>query len=181
MDTQIENRTAEWLPLVNIREVRSSDLPALEWEGEYKHFRRVFADAYRRQERGLSVLWVAELLPVGLIGQVFIQLLSDRQDLADGAVSAYLYSFRVKPQYRNAGLGMRMMRVVESDLRRRNFKKITLNVAKDNLRARELYERAGYRLVGHEPGIWWYPDHHGKWRQVVEPAWKMEKTLSGGD
>jgi ribosomal protein S18 acetylase RimI-like enzyme len=167
----------DWLSDVVIRTLRPTDLPALEWDGEYIHFRRLYAGAYERQQQGLSVLWVAELPPNGIIGQVFIQLTADRPELADGHTRAYLYSFRVRPAYRSQGLGTAMLAVLEDDLRARGFHSLTLNVAKDNPRARALYERRGFQVVGDEPGIWSYPDHNGKWRRVVEPAWRMEKPL----
>lgn len=166
-----------WLERVVIRQALAKDLPGLEWDGEFKHFRRVYADAYRRSQQGLSLMWVAVLEPVGIVGQVFIQLVCDRVELADGRQRAYLYSFRVRPPYRSAGLGGRIMDVVEDDLRRRNFQYITLNVAKDNPRAEQLYARRGYRKVAHEPGCWSYPDDRGIWRTVEEPAWRMEKCL----
>lgn len=167
----------DWLNRVVIRQAELSDLPGLEWEGEFTHFRRVYADAYRRSQRGMSIIWVAVFPPQGIIGQVFIQLVCDRAELADGRTRAYLYSFRVRPDYRSAGLGTRMMEVVEEDIRRRGMMYLTLNVAKDNPRAQQLYERRGYRRVAHEPGLWSYPDENGVWRSMEEPAWRMEKNL----
>lgn len=170
-------RQAEWLSQVMIRPLERSDLPELEWDGEFTHFRRVYAEAYERMQAGLSVLWVAALPAVGVIGQVFIQLTCDRPELADGIHRAYLYSFRVQTAYRSGGLGTRMMQVVENDLRARRFTWITLNVARDNPRAMQLYQRRGYRIVAPEPGTWSYADHEGVWHSVVEPAWRMEKRL----
>ncbi|HZW02367.1 MAG TPA: GNAT family N-acetyltransferase, partial [Anaerolineaceae bacterium] len=111
------------------------------------------------------------------IGQVFIQLICDRPELADGHRRAYLYSFRIRETYQNQGLGTRMLRHLEDDLHRRGFRAVTLNVAKDNPRALRLYEREGFTIVAHEPGEWSYPDHNGVWQRVVEPAWRMEKAL----
>jgi len=166
-----------WIKNVVIRNLVSTDLPGLEWEGEFTHFRRVYAEAYQRALRGLSILWVADLPPKGIIGQVFIQLICDRLELADGQQRAYLYSFRVRPAYRSSGLGSRILQVVENDLRLREYEIVTLNVAKDNNRAQKLYERFGYRIVAHEPGVWSFVDDHGAWQQVEEPAWRMEKIL----
>ncbi len=166
-----------WLEKVKIRNLLQEDLPALEWDGEYTHFRRIYADAYTRANAGRSILWVADLQEVGIIGQVFIQLSADRPELADGKTRAYLYSFRIRPPYRSQGLGTRMLQVIENDLRSRGFRWISLNVAKDNPRARSLYERNGYRVVASEPGIWSYPDDQGDWQTVEEPAWRMEKFL----
>ncbi len=149
----------------------------MEWDGEYRHFRRVYAEAYQRQNRGYTVLWVAELPGAGLIGQVFIQLVCDRPELADGSERAYLYSFRVRDRFRSHGLGSLIMDVVEDDLRDRGFQYVTLNVARDNTRAQRLYLRRGYHVVAPEPGTWSYPDEKGVWHQVEEPAWRMEKVL----
>jgi ribosomal protein S18 acetylase RimI-like enzyme len=177
MDKVIKTAAPDWLQKIQIRHIRRSDLPALEWDGEYQHFRRVYADAYARSEKGLSILWAAELIGTGIIGQVFIQLTCDRPELGDGRCRAYLYSFRIKPDYRGFGLGTKILAVVEEDLRQRGFEIITLNFAKDNPGAQRLYLRNGYKVIAHEPGIWWYPDDNGDWHQVNEPAWRMEKQL----
>lgn len=165
------------LSKVLIRRLVAADLPALEWEGQYTHFRRMYQDALRRQERSLAVLWVAEEDQRRLVAQVFIQLICDRKELANGVDRAYLYGFRTRPEYRSHGLGTRMEHAVEEDLILRGFTSLTLNVAKENLRAMQLYERLGFQIVAHEPGIWSYIDHHGVIRRMNEPAWRMEKLL----
>ena len=128
-------------------------------------------------QRKLAVHWVADLPGAGLIGQVFVQLTCDRFELADGRQRAYLYSFRIRPAYRSQGLGTLIMKTVEEDLRRRRYRFITLNVAKDNYPAQRLYQRLGYYIVAHEPGIWSYQDDQGIWHHLEEPAWRMEKRL----
>ncbi|NMB89224.1 MAG: GNAT family N-acetyltransferase [Chloroflexi bacterium] len=177
METKVKEKGSDWLPRVTVRHIQAQDLYALEWEGEFTHFRRVYWEAYQRSRLGSAVLWVAELKPVGIIGQVFIQLVCDRPELANGSSHAYLYSFRVRPEYRNAGLGSYIMDVVEQDLFQRGFHYVTLNVAKDNPQAQRLYERRGYKVVAHEPGYWSYIDEKGRWQSVEEPAWRMEKRL----
>src|SRR3989304_1646583 len=61
------------IDMVVIRQAEKEDLPALEWEGEYRHFRILFAEAYQRAERGEAAMGVAELLERGIIGQLFVQ------------------------------------------------------------------------------------------------------------
>jgi ribosomal protein S18 acetylase RimI-like enzyme len=70
-----------------------------------------------------------------------------------------------------------MLETAESDLIRRGFERIALNVARDNESARRLYERRGYRVVAPEPGIWSYMDDEGRRQFVNEPAWRMEKQF----
>ncbi len=174
---RIARSTPEWSRHVVVRQLIHSDLPALEWEGQYTHFRRLYADAYQRALQDRAVLWVAELPGAGVIGQLFVQLISPRWELADGRSRAYLYSFRIRPEFRGAGVGSRLLEEAEQDLRRRGFREATLNVGRENGAARKLYERHGYRVAGEEPGRWTYVDEHGQRRQVHEPAWRMRKRL----
>jgi ribosomal protein S18 acetylase RimI-like enzyme len=179
--------TALWLDQVTIRQLKHEDLPSLEWEGEFTHFRRVYTDAFERARSGRSVLWIAEftgLYPIpdsrltnNIIGQLFVQLTCDRPELADGIHKGYIYAFRVRPFFRAGGLGTRMLKTAETDLKQRGFTAATLNVAQVNRDARRLYERLGYHVVASDPGRWSYPDEKGYWRFVEEPAWRMEKAL----
>lgn len=124
------------------------------------------------------MLWVAEIPPTGLVGQLFVQLESHRNELADGHTRAYIYSFRVRSSYRSTGIGTLLMQTAETDLRNRGYHRITLNVGRDNPAARRFYERFGYTIVGDEPGRWSYLDHKGHRRHVHEPSWRMEKDLT---
>jgi len=54
----------QWLAEATIRPLAEADLPALEWDGEFTHFRRVYARAYERSRRGHALLWVAARPPV---------------------------------------------------------------------------------------------------------------------
>ncbi len=137
----------------------------------------MFKHVFNRAQEGKAALWVAELSGAGLIGQVFIQLVSHRIELADGKNRAYLYAFRVRPEYRGKGIGTLLLEIVEEDLRQRGFQRVCLNVGRGNLDARRLYQRLGYRVIAPEPGIWSYVDHLGRRRQVHEPAWRMEKEI----
>ena len=167
----------DFLSQVKIRKVKKKDLPALEWEGEYIHFRNNYLEAFKRSRMGMTRMWLAELNNTGVIGQVFIQLNSNNPVLSDGRDRAYLYSFRIRPEYRNKGLGSYILEFIEKDLIQQGFSRLTLNVAKDNEGAIKLYKRKGYKIIAHEPGDWSYRDHQGNIRYVSEPAWRMEKEL----
>lgn len=160
-----------------LRPLQKNDLPALEWDGEYLHFRNVFADVYKKVEKGTVKAWVAVTLDGSMVGQVFLQLSSDRRELADGWNRAYLYSLRVRQAWQNLGIGSKLIEVVEEDLRKMGYTRVTLNVARNNQAAIRLYTRLGFQIVAEEPGVWSYPDHKGIWRTVTEPSWRMEKKM----
>jgi ribosomal protein S18 acetylase RimI-like enzyme len=165
------------MKLASVRQASKKDLSALEWDGEYTHFRRLYEDTYLMVEQGAALIWVAEVNGTGLIGQCFVSLKRNRPELADGLERAYIYGFRVKPQYRNLGVGTQMMATIEDDLRERHFHQVTLNVGQENHKARRFYERLGYILVGTDPGYWSYIDDKGKRIDMHEPAWRMKKDL----
>jgi len=161
-----------------VRHATQADLLALEWNGTYTHFRRLYQDIYESSLRGEAVLWVLELPEVGVIGQLFVQLNSSRKELADGEMRGYIYAFRIKGDYHRQGLGTHLLRVVEDDLRTRGFRIAVLNVARDNEAARLFYQRKDYQVVAAEPGQWFYLDNLGRRCWVDEPAWRMEKLLA---
>lgn len=161
---------------VTIREVTEDDLSALEWEGRYQHFRRLYRHALSEAQRGRRILLIAEA-DGKIVGQIFIQLSSGRAELADGRTSGYLYAFRVRPDYRGQGIGTELLERAEQILQQRAFRRAVIAVARDNLGALRLYELHGYRQFAEDPGEWSYVDHEGLLRHVSEPAFILEKQL----
>lgn len=166
-----------WLANIILRQAVEEDLPAMEWEGEYAHFRRLYKSCYERSKMGITMIWLAELKDKGIIGQCIIQLNCDRPELADGKQRAYLFGLRVRSAYRNCGLGTQIIQAIEDDLVHRGYRALTLNVAKENPNAMRLYNRLGFLIVAFEPGTWSYQDQNDQWHTVKEPAWRMEKRL----
>lgn len=160
-----------------IRKVRIADLPLLEWGGEYAQFRQLYHELYNQSLTRKAVMWLAEVPSHHLIGQLFIQLKAPRVDLADGRYRAYLFGFRVKPEYQSQGVGRQMLLNAERDLIHRCFHRVCLNVIQTNHRARQFYQRYGYQVLGPDAGIWNYQDNDGLWHTMEEPAWRMEKEL----
>lgn len=176
-DHKLNLSSSQVLKDVTIRKLEKADLPALEWDGEYLHFRNVFRSVYKRMQEGTVMAWVADLPEHGIIGQIFLQMDCDRPEMADGWNRAYFYSFRMKPPFRNLGIGSQMLKIVEDYITAKGFTRLTLNVARENVEAIRLYQRFGYQIVAEEPGIWSYMDHIGDWHTVKEPSWRMEKLL----
>ncbi len=169
---------SDWINKIIIRQVKSSDLKKLEWDGAYIQYRKVYQRTFQRTREGKSIMWLVELPRIEIIGQVFLQLESSKPEIAVEGQRAYLHGFRIKPAYRYQGLGKKLMAFVEQDLRYRGYDEITLNVAKTNQPAIHLYQSLGYEIIGHESGDWTFRDHHNRLRRVVEPAWKMLKKLN---
>ena len=159
-----------------IRMAEEQDLPALEWDGEYRHYRTVFRSNYEDARRGQRLMLVA-VQGEAMVGQVFVQLNSADRQYADGRQRAYLYALRVRPAWRGQGIGRRLVAAAEAQLVRRGF---TIAVAKQNDRARGLYLKLGYRIFAEDPGIWVFTDADGREQRVEEPAWLMEKWLKPG-
>lgn len=162
---------------LNIRLVEKADLQALEWDGEYKKYRRMYADIFYSTLAGKTLMWIVETENGEAIGQAFVMLKSSELDAADGEKRAYLFGFRIRDSWRNQGIGSYLMRFVEGDLSQRGYQHITLNVAKENQDALRLYQRLGYKIVGSHAGKWSYVDDQGVVQHVNEPSWRMIKRI----
>lgn len=172
-----DSQQPEWLARLVLRKAERTDLQEMEWEGEYTRYRRNYEEVFIRSLTGKAVMWVLELPEVGLVGQVFVQLIMDDRSSANGKTRAYIHSFRVREKMRGYGLGTWLMENAEKDLVRRGFKEVTLNVAEENEGALRLYERLGYDVVKRIPGRWSYYDDQGKLRHVSEPGFRLMKKL----
>ncbi len=174
-DTALRSLTLQ-LEVV-FRFAERSDLPNLEWYGEYTHFRRVFMRAFEDQLAGRRLILLADVNGWP-IGQVFIQLESWDDQFPDRGTRAYLYSLRVMDAFRQQGIGTALLREAEAILIARGYESVSIAAAKDNPGARRLYERLGYRVFAEDDGRWNYVDHEGRVRHVIEPCWVLEKHLS---
>jgi ribosomal protein S18 acetylase RimI-like enzyme len=161
---------------VTLRQMRESDLPGLEWNGEFTHFRNVFRRSYNDQEEGRRYLLVADCNNFP-IGRLFILFKSRNLQIADGVTRAYLYSFAVMDMFQGRGIGTKMILATEALLRQWQYVYATIAVAQDNEGALRLYKRHDYRVFGEDDGRWRYTDHRGITRHVYEPCWLLEKRL----
>ncbi len=165
---------------ITIRNLREPELPALEWEGAYTQYRRVYRQTFEDALRGQRIMLVA-VSGARLVGQVFIQLSSTETRYADGYSRGYLYSLRVRPELQGQGLGTRLLSSAEATLRARGYTTAVIAAGKDNPGAFRLYERLGYRSFADDPGVWYFSDVNGVQQVVEEPCWVMEKRLVPDD
>lgn len=163
------------LPIV-VRVAVPDDLSKLEWFGQYAHFRRVFRRTFQEQQQGRRVMLIADCNDFP-IGHIFVLLRSKRFSVGDGDPRAYLYSLRVMDMFRGQGIGTRLIAEAEIVICKRGIPWAMIAVAKQNLRARQLYERLGYQIVADDAGQWTFTDHLGKRRFVSEPSWVLEKRI----
>ena len=163
---------------VVIRPVREEDLPALEWDGFYRKYRKVFRQSFNDAERGQRILLMAAA-GAEMVGQVFIQLSSSEARYADGAVRGYLYALRVRSPWQGLGVGSRLIAAAEAALLGLGFSVAVIAAGKDNPRAYQLYQRLGYRAFAEDPGLWYFTDVNGVRQVMEEPCWVMEKQLRG--
>lgn len=161
---------------IHIRTVEKADLPRLEWNGQFTHFRRVFLKSFQEQASGDRHLLIAVLNDYP-IGRLFVL---NRRAKPEEPVSrglGYLYSFHVMEAFRGQGVGTLLLKAAETYLANRQFGRAAISVARTNHPARRLYERQGYSVVGADEGRWEYPDHLGVLRKITEPSYLLEKVL----
>jgi ribosomal protein S18 acetylase RimI-like enzyme len=160
-----------------VRPAEETDLSAMEWEGEYLRYRRVYQHAMKEMKRGQRIILVADA-GEEIVGQIFIQLHIHRPEFRRGIPSVYFHAFRVRPAYRNHGVGTRLILEAETLVKEQGYKRAVIAAAHENPDARRLYERLGYRVFMSDLGHWSYVDHLGRLRTVLEPSDILEKRLT---
>lgn len=160
--------------IISFRFAERSDLPKLEWGGEYLHFRRLFQAAYSDQVAGGRLMLLADMNSYP-IGQLFIQLESYDDYLSGSGKRGYFYSLRVMTPFQRRGIGSALIREGERVLIERGYESVSIAAAKDNKGAKKLYERLGYKTYTEDSGRWSYVDHEGRIHHVHEPCHLLEK------
>ncbi|GAB2540574.1 GNAT family N-acetyltransferase [Rhodanobacter koreensis] len=84
-----------------------------------------------------------------------------------GSRVARLYSIASKPEARGKGVGAALLEAIEAAARQRRCNAVRLEVRDDNAGAVRLYERHGYRHIG----------HYQHYYQDGTHAWRYEKSL----
>lgn len=80
---------------------------------------------------------------------------------------ARLYSLATHPDSRGKGVGTALLEASEAAARQRRCRALRLEVRVDNAAAVKLYERLGYRRIG----------HRARYYQDGVDAWRYEKAL----
>jgi ribosomal protein S18 acetylase RimI-like enzyme len=161
---------------LRIRLAKEEDLPALEWDGEFIRFRRMYKEAMREALKGRRLIVLAEVSGE-VIGQVFVNLYSTWRAAFLGSKTGYFHSFRVKPEFRNQGIGRSLILHAEQLLIEHGYQHAVISVAKTNQSARRLYEELGYEVFREDPGRWSFMDHQNQVQHVHEPAYILRKRI----
>jgi ribosomal protein S18 acetylase RimI-like enzyme len=145
---------------LNVDDLTKDDLRRIAWSGSQSHLRSV-EEALGRAAAG-DVDYLAVRAPSG-------------EPISIGGVSytaheggGTLWQLVTKDSLRGLGLGTRLIAQAEARIKERGFDRALIGVEDDNPRARQLYERLGYRVTGHEDETWKLDDGHGN--EVVHHA-----------
>ena len=167
-----------WLDTVIIRFLREDELPLLEWNGEYKRYRRIYSEIYRNSQKGLAIPLIAEHPTEGIIGQVFLSQKEPSQNYGIRSRYYFLSSFRVKPKFQNHGLGTLLLEECERQVRLHHLRDIYLNCARNNNHARWFYQDHGFQVIRLEDGDWTFVDDQGFVVTEHQNTFLMRKSLS---
>lgn len=89
-----------------------------------------------------------------------------------------LKNLKVEADHRNQGIGRLLIAAAESEARSRGQSRLCMGVDADNLDARRLYERLGYRGTDRVSTVEYeYVDDEGRTRHACETNEDLEKVL----
>ncbi len=152
----LQSRVEETHEVLNIREYRDDDLPALEaLAAEIQDYERQF-DSNLRPGPAMAQEYAAELLGVckKYRGRI---LIADLDDAVAGLIAfrtvklienehphMYISDLVVFTRYRQRGVGRALLDAAADHARQAGISRISLMVYADNRVARDVYERSGF-------------------------------------
>jgi ribosomal protein S18 acetylase RimI-like enzyme len=125
---------------VCIRRCRQDDLPALEWFGLFAPHGALIRKVFEHQQQGQALMLVAEVN-----GEASGQAWIDWSGRSGGR--AELWAVRILPCLQRQGIGARLAGVAERLAFASGCSEMWLGVDTDNERARQFWERQGYRCT----------------------------------
>lgn len=163
------NGSTELTSLV-VRPLRKEEVPLLAAAiGEEASLAQI-ENRWAEQEMGYRTILVAEQDGL-LVGTVSVH------PLHEPAAPLHLFALDVAPEWRNRGVGTRLIEYVIEEARRRGHPRIHLEVRTDNP-ARRLYHRLGFRRVGRSfVNTWWRFEADGSRTRVEELSYRMVKRV----
>lgn len=162
---------------LNIRLMREEDLPLIEWDGEYARYRQSYKEVYHRSQQGLSWPLIAETAADGMIGQIFLSAKNANPVYSPRESYLFLTSFRVKPAFRDRGVGGELMNACERVAREHHFGLILLNCAEDNVRGLAFYQKHGFDILRPEDCRWTYINENGMVVNEHQASYLMRKKI----
>ncbi len=119
--------------------VCDSVLEALDYEGSAENFRGFIGECGKKQ-----FAYVAESDEGEVAGFIIGGIEREGQLGYDGEI----YAVYVRKEYQGRGIGKKLIRAAVVWLKEHGFSSLLLWVLKDNVAAREIYERLGGRVAG---------------------------------
>lgn len=152
-----------------VRDGRPGDVEAMSWAASESQ-----RDEWRRQ-LSRATLGDVDFLVVETDHAVVGKAVVDWSCRPDG--SPWLCMVSVDPAFRGQGLGSALLVEAEQRARRRGHSSVEMCVDRDNRRARALYERNGYSVVGVHLDSYVDTMPDGSRIQVETPGWLLRKWL----
>jgi ribosomal protein S18 acetylase RimI-like enzyme len=78
----------------------------------------------------------------------------------EGSLTGHIETIDVDPTFQNQGIGLKLLKAAETDMRQRGMHWSQLELAEGNKAALELYEKAGYKFKEKIEGYYKY-EHNG--------------------
>lgn len=146
-----------------------NDLSAITWSGSPTHIVSVGKALERVDSR--EVEYLAVRAPNGE------PVAKGGIDYAANEGAGTLWQLATHRELQGMGLGTRLIEEAENRIRRRGLHWAVMSVEDENLRARALYERLGYRAFGRERASWEQEDDQGNIGLYETELTKLRKRL----
>ena len=129
-----------------VRKLKVSEISMLTVLFKYKDVNDMIAENTRDIENGVIDIFTL-FDDDKIIGELRAKYISDDNRFAEKGKRAYLYAFRIHQKHQGKGLGNFLLENVLLILAENGYREFTVGVEDDNLRARYMYEKNGFKVI----------------------------------
>jgi ribosomal protein S18 acetylase RimI-like enzyme len=159
----------EHMHALRVDDLTEADLPRLGWSGTRLHL--------------ISVRRALDRVPAGEVEYLAVRGPNGKPiaklgiDYAANPGAGTLWQMTTINELRGLGVGTHLISAAESRIRKRGLSVVRLDVEPDNPRARNLYERLGYRAAGRRSASWDVEDADGRISRYETEVVMLRKDL----
>lgn len=128
------------------RKINLEELDKLKNLYEYENFREIKKKIIDDISNGIKDIYVITESE-NLIGEITVTYKSDLPNETIPNIRVYLSAFRVHKDYRDQGLGQKLLKYVISELENKGITEFTVGVEDDNERAKYIYEKFDFTEI----------------------------------
>lgn len=131
---------------MEIRKIKTDEIDKLKYLFEHKDFDKYKNDVLNDLKSNIRDIYIL-IENEKLIGELTVYYKTSKQYETIDNIRVYLSAYRISKEYRNKGLGQKLLQYTITDLENKGYTEFTIGAENNNANARYIYQKFGFNKV----------------------------------